>query len=148
MGFLFFVVYLFFEILVSYLFIQIFTPLGFFLESVVTAIIGILLLRDFSISMLWDIQLVVNREITPEEFISIGILRFVGAIFLIMPGILTDILGTIFQFPWTGQWFASHFLKSPTSTHTHFHHSKEPDIIDAEIIEEEEKSLPPFHNPK
>lgn len=126
---LYFLVYLFFEILVTYEFAKLFTPFGLFLEVLFSAIVGVIIIRDLNFSLFENIQRVLRREITEQEFISIGLFRFVGAIFLIIPGVLTDIIGILFMFEFFAKWVARKIFISKSDY-------KDSDIIDVEIIED------------
>lgn len=126
---LYFLVYLFFEILVTYEFAKLFTPFGLFLEVLFSAIVGVIIIRDLNFSLFENMQRVLRREITEQEFISIGLFRFVGAILLIIPGVLTDIIGILFMFEFFAKWFARKIFISKSDY-------KDSDIIDVEIIED------------
>ena len=132
---IYFLVYLFIEILVSYEFTNIFTPLGMFIEILATAIIGVLLIQNFNFTIIENMQKLAKREISQEEFISIGMFKFVGAILLVIPGVFTDILGLLMQFDAFGSFVAKKFL-TPKETYTHQKDPFESDIIDVEIIED------------
>lgn len=126
---LYFLVYLFFEILVTYEFAKLFTPFGLFLEVLFSAIVGVIIIRDLNFSLFENMQRVLRREITEQEFISIGLFRFVGAILLIIPGVLTDIIGILFMFEFFAKWVARKIFISKSDY-------KDSDIIDVEIIED------------
>ena len=126
---LYFLAYLFFEILITYEFATIFTPFGLFLEVLFSAIVGFIIIRDLNFALFENMQRVLKREITEQEFISIGLFRFVGAILLIIPGVLTDIVGILLMFEFFAKWFAKKFFMSKENY-------KDNDIIEVEIIEE------------
>jgi UPF0716 family protein affecting phage T7 exclusion len=132
---IYFLVYLFVEIFVSYEFTKIFTPFGMFLEILASAVFGLMLIRTLNFSLAESMQKVMRREISQEEFISIGMFKFVGAILLVVPGVFTDILGLLMQFDAFGSFVAKKFL-TPKETYTHQKDPFESDIIDVEIIED------------
>jgi len=137
MGFIYFIVYLFLEIIFSYEFMKIFTPLGFFIEVLITAVIGVYILRDIHFSLSENMIRVLKREITQEEFISIGIFQFIGAVLLIIPGFFSDIVGALLLFEPFSIWVARKFLpKDNIKYKNDFNDFKDDDIIDVEIIEE------------
>ena len=137
MGFIYFIGYLFLEILFSYEFMKIFTPLGFFIEVLITAVIGVYILRDIHFSLSENMIRVLRREITQEEFISIGIFQFIGAVLLIIPGFFSDIVGALLLFEPFSIWVARKFLpKDDIKYKNDFNDFKDDDIIDVEIIEE------------
>ena len=129
MGILYFLVYLFLEILFSYEFARIFTPFGLFLEVIFSAIVGFSIFRNLQFSLALDMQRVLKREVSEEEFMTMGLFRMIGAVFLIIPGVLTDILGILFLFEPSARMVAKKiFPPKPKDIYD--------DIIDVEIIEE------------
>ena len=129
---IYFLVYLFIEIFVSYEFTKIFTPFGMFFEIIFSAIFGIVLIQNLNFTLRDSLIKVMHREISQEEFISIGMFKFIGAILLIIPGVFTDILGILMQFDQFGAFIARKFL--PKNNKDEF--KPDDDIIDVEIIEE------------
>jgi UPF0716 family protein affecting phage T7 exclusion len=138
MGWLYFLIYLFLEIVCSYFFMKLFSPLGFFIETVITALLGASILKESPLTLLSDLQRVLQGELRVEEAISIGLFRFLGALLLIIPGFFSDIIGFLMLFDFTGQLFAN--LLFPNQPQHPLHPSsrkpEEPEIIDVEIIEE------------
>jgi UPF0716 family protein affecting phage T7 exclusion len=134
MGIIYFLVYLFLEILFSYEFARIFTPVGLFLEVLITAVAGVYIIQNLHLSLFENMQKVMRREITQEEFVSIGIFKLIGAFLLIIPGVFSDIVGLLFLFEPFARWIAKKFLPS---SQMHYHHtsSDDEDIIDVEIVE-------------
>ena len=137
MGIIYFLVYLFLEIVFSYEFMKVFTPLGFFIETLITAIIGVYIIKNIHFSLNENMMKLLRREISEEEFISIGLFKFIGAVLLIIPGFFSDILGALFLFEPFARWIARKFL-SKEEIHIYTNHSQYNDneIIDVEIIEE------------
>ena len=129
MGILYFLVYLFLEILFSYKFASVFTPFGLFIEIIFSAIVGFSIFRNLQFSMALDMQRVLKREVSEEEFMTMGLFRMIGAVFLIIPGVLTDILGILFLFePFARMVAKKTFPPKPKDIYD--------DIIDVEVIEE------------
>jgi len=135
MGIIYFLVYLFLEILFSYEFARIFTPLGLFLEVVLTAFVGVYIIRNLHFSLAVEMQRVLRREITEEEFVTSGLFKLIGAFLLIIPGVFSDILGILFLIEPFARWVAKKFFP-PQKVHK-YHYTKEGDeeIIDVEVIE-------------
>ena len=131
---IYFLIYLFIEIVVRYQFTTLFTPLGMFLEVLLTALLGVVIIRNFGFSMMENMQKVIRREIDQEEFLSIGLFKLVGALLLIVPGVFTDILGILMQFDQFGALFAKHFLPKEEIV-SDFAKRDDDEIIDVEIIE-------------
>ena len=87
-----------------------------------------------------------ERQISYEAFVSSNIFRILGAILLILPGGLTDILGILMQFSTLGFMFVKPFVKpfeKPAGRNfsQDFKHDSNPqnEIIDVEVIEKEIK---------
>ena len=129
---IYFLVYMFVEIFVSYEFTKSFTPFGMFLEIIATAVLGVVLLKNLNMSLSENMMRVMRREISQEEFISIGLFKFVGAIMLIIPGVFTDILGLLMMFDEFGALMAKKFIPKRDIPKNNY----ESDIIDVEIIED------------
>ena len=134
MGLIYFLLYLFLEILFSYEFAKIFTPFGLFLEVLLSALVALYIIKTLHFSMLDEMQRVLKREISEEEFISIGLFKLIGGILLFIPGVFTDILGLLFMIEPIARLFAKKFF--PTNTYTNFSTYDDSDVIDVEIIEE------------
>jgi len=128
---IYFLVYLFLEILFSYEFTSMFTPFGMFLEILFTFFFGVFLLKNLNIAFIDNIQKLRRREISQEEFVSIGVFQLVGAILLMIPGVFTDILGILMQFDSFGSFVARSFLPKKEVKKDF-----DDDIIDVEIIEQ------------
>jgi len=136
MGIIYFLIYLFLEILVSYEFAKIFTPFGLFLEVIFSAIAGVYILQTLHISLAKEMQKVIYGEITQEEFMKSGLFKMLGAFLLIIPGVFSDILGVLFLMEPIARWFAKKlFKKAPKYTSP----KDEDEIIDVEIVEIIEK---------
>ena len=128
---IYFFIYLFLEIFVSYEFTKIFTIFGMFFEVIGTLLLGIIILKNLNFSLAENMMRVAKREISQQEFISIGLFKLVGAILLIVPGVFTDILGILMQFDEFGSFIARKFLPNQTQKNNF-----DDDIIDVEIVEE------------
>ncbi len=136
MGLIYFLVYMFLEILISYEFAVVFTPLGLFLEIVFTFFVGIYIIKTLPFSMQESMQRVLKREIDEDEFISIGLFKFIGAVLLIVPGVFTDILGVLMLIEPFAKWIVHKFLpKREFKVYKNYKNDND-DIIDVEIIEE------------
>jgi len=138
MGLIYFLGYLFLEIVFSYEFAKVFTPLGFFLEVLLSAGVGVYILNTLHLSLVEEMQRVMYREISSEEFLTTGLFRLIGAILLIIPGFFSDILGILFLFePFATFVAKKFFVKKTFDTYERYEDTnKDNDIIDVEIIEE------------
>ena len=134
MGLIYFLVYLFLEILFSYEFMRGFTPFGFFVEIIVSAVAGIYIIQNLDLSLRDSLIKLMYKEITQEEFISIGFFKLIGAFLLIIPGIFSDLVGILFLFEPFARFIAKKFFAN-TRVYSSSN-SFNDDIIDVEIIEE------------
>lgn len=81
-----------------------------------------------------NMKRVVKREISSEEFLSLGLFKLLGSLLLMIPGIFTDTLGILMQF----EFFATLFANKVLPKHLNKSQRKESDdanIIDVEIID-------------
>ena len=134
MGLIYFLLYLFLEITISYEFAKIFTPFGLFLEVLFSAAVGLYIIRTLHFSMSVEMQRVLRREISEEEFITMGLFKLIGGILLFIPGVFTDILGLLLMIEPIARFFAKKIF--PSNTYTNYSAYNDSDIIDVEIIEE------------
>ena len=132
MGILYFLAYMFFEILVSYEFARIFTPFGLFMEILLSAFVGFSIFRNLQFSMAEGFQKVIRREVSEEEFMAMGLFKMIGAVMLIVPGVLTDIIGVLFLFEPFAKAVAKKVFPPRPTTYNRY----DDDIIDVEVIEE------------
>ena len=107
----YFLIYLFLEVLVSVGIASAIGPIYTFLEIIVTAIIGTMILKHYDFAISKSIKALNKNEITMEEFQRINALSITGAILLILPGFLTDIIGILLQFNFIGVLVAKMLLK-------------------------------------
>ena len=130
---IYFLIYLFLETFITTTFSSYFGSFVVSLEFVGSFILGLFLLKNINLSFSENIQQLLRREITQQEFISIGLFRFVGVFLLIIPGILTDIIGLLMQFEELGAFIGRKIIPMKEADVDNF---KKEDIVDVEIIEE------------
>lgn len=138
--------------------------LNTFLEIIVSAIIGITILKNFKYSLMENIQKARTGQITQEEFIKTNVGRAIGALFLIVPGFFTDAIGILLQFGLFVSLFSKVFSfkvdgkkSNQNSTYSsNFEYNQSTfnntnykgvndDIIDVEIMDESSEAI---NNPK
>ena len=148
-------IYLFTEIMVSSYVSSYLGGFMSFIMVILSAFVGISLLRVFKYSLALNIKDLTSGKISQEDFVKTNMAKALGAFLLIIPGIFTDILGLLLQFGFLTMLFSKIFkLKStPQNPHTYtnqntssannFYYEKntkhDEDIIDVEIIEKIEK---------
>jgi len=94
----YFLVYLFIEIFVSYKIGAVIGFFGVFMEVVLSAMIGGMIIRNLNFSLAQNAQKLRLKQMSQEEFISIGMFRFVGGVLLVVPGMFSDLVGILMQF--------------------------------------------------
>jgi len=134
----YFIIYLFLEVLLS---VNISSSLGgllTFLEIMISALIGISILINFRKTLVENMTAVSYNCIDLAQFQRLNLFTLFGAILLIFPGFLTDILGVLMQFSVFTSMFVNRYnVKSGNcdeSTTTQHNLKKDSDVIDVEII--------------
>lgn len=110
--------------------------LATFAEIILSAIVGFVIIANFRFTLAQSLQALMNRSISMEAFQRLNVFTILGAILLIMPGFLGDIIGVALQFSFIATLFASKVLhvndKPQKDT---FEQRKNDDVIDVEIID-------------
>ncbi len=135
---IYFIIYLFLEVLLS---ISISSSIGellTFLEIMISAFVGISILINFRKTLVENITVVSYNCIDLAQFQSLNLFTLFGAILLIIPGVLTDILGIIMQFSVCTSMFISYYNvksgKYDESFTPQNNLKKDSYVIDVEII--------------
>jgi len=134
---LYFIVYLFLEVLISVNISSAIGGLATFFEIMLSAFVGISILVNFRATLMENMTAVVSGSINLEQFQKLNLFTLLGAVFLVIPGFMTDIFGLLLQFTvFTSMIVNRYNVKSgnynpqfETNTHT-----KDSDVIDVEII--------------
>jgi 2-isopropylmalate synthase/UPF0716 protein FxsA len=136
---LYFFAYLFLEVLVS---VQISSAIGglaTFFEILFTAFVGISILINFRKTLVENMSAVSYNCIDLEQFQKLNLFTLIGAILLIIPGFLTDILGTLLQFSALTSMIVNRYRVKSGKCNTSYNEEqinkqKDSDVIDVEII--------------
>lgn len=134
---IYFVVYLFLEVLIS---VNISSYIGGFMtffEIVLSAFIGIAILVNFRKTLAQNMTAVSYNCIDLKQFQSLNLFTIFGAILLILPGFLTDFIGILMQFSvFTTMLVNRYHVKSGSCKTKHETNNikKDLDVIDVEII--------------
>lgn len=107
------------------------SQIGFFwsfFEFVLSAFVGLILLANFRTSMLEAMVLWRGDEHVRYERINDNVLRLIGAILLLLPGFVGDLMGIVLQFPSIFRPLQRKYFTSFSKDTTH------DDVMDAEII--------------
>ena len=160
----YFIIYIFIEVMLSSYIATEIGGLYTFIAIVVSALIGIGILKNFKFSFSENIAKARTGQMTQEDFIKTNVGTAFGAILLIIPGFFTDSLGLMMQFPFLVIILSKVFkFQSPSNKNIYSNfnsvnsvnfeyeikgsnkmnnsnYKKSDDIIDVEIIEDN-KSL-------
>ncbi len=139
---IYFVVYLFFEVLIS---VNISSSIGgfaTFFEILLSAAFGIMILLNFKESLKENLTAVSYNCIDLEEFQKLNLFTLFGAILLIVPGFMTDILGVLMQFSVFTTMLVNKYnmhsqkcdIVNASYKQKNENYIKESDVIDVEII--------------
>jgi len=142
----YFLLYLFIEVMVSSSLSNMIGGLNTFFEIILSAVIGIVILQNFKFSLMDSIKEARSGQITQEEFIKTNVGKAIGAVLLIVPGFFTDMVGVLLQFGILTMLFSKIFSFKTTQNSTFAHsqasnnnfYTKETtdEIIDVEIIDD------------
>ena len=134
---LYFVVYLFLEVLIS---VNISSSIGglmTFAEIIMTAFIGVSILVNFRKTLVENLTAVSYNCIDLEQFQKLNLFTLIGAIFLIVPGFFTDMIGVLMQFSVVTSMFVNRYnVKSGNckASYENINKQKDSNVIDVEII--------------
>lgn len=145
---IYFLIYLFLEVIVS---VNIASAIGgvmTFFELIVSAMIGFAILFNFRNTLAENMKAVSYNCINLQQFQELNLFTLFGAVLLILPGFLTDIGGLLMQFSvfttmLVNRYSARHGQCDTPMHHEHthytYHERKDDDVIDVEIINDSDK---------
>lgn len=105
-----------------------------FIELILSALVGVLIISNFRYTFAETMQAFMNRTISAEEFQKLNAMSLIGAILLIVPGFFSDILGVLLQFSFFATLVSKKLLNGKNDTNR-YNKQGEDDVIDVEIIE-------------
>lgn len=129
---IYFLVYLFLEVTLT---VEIASKIGgwaTFVEIIGSALAGIFILSRFRHAIVEHMAALATQKISAEEFSQRNLSGLFGALLLILPGFLGDIIGILMQFGFLRSFMVNRFGTKFHSTPTQ---SKDDNVIDAEIID-------------
>lgn len=94
---IYFLLYLLFEVLLSVEIASIIGGLNTFLEIIVSALLGIFLIKNFGATIMFNLTEFMGGGMSLNSFKNRNLFPFVGAILIILPGFLGDIVGLLLQ---------------------------------------------------
>ncbi len=134
---IYFLVYLFLEVLISVNISSAIGGLMTFFEIILSAFIGISILINFRKTLVANLTSVSYNVIDLQQFQNLNLFTLFGAILLIVPGFLTDILGILMQFSILTTMLVNRYqVKShhQNNIYENKQTQKDSDVIDVEII--------------
>ena len=135
---IYFLLYLFLEIFVSVEIASEIGPFWTFVEVIVSAMAGLLLLTNFRYTLFENMRALREGDISPETFQKQNLAALIGAILLIIPGFMTDLLGTLLQFGVFTNVLMARLTRRSRGTSrvdTNPFHEGDTDVIDVEIVD-------------
>ncbi len=136
---IYFLIYLFLEVLFTIEIASIIGGLATFLEIVGSAFLGIFILMNFRHALAENLDALRTRQIDMQGFSNRNMTGLFGAILLILPGLLGDCIGILMQFSLFGALIINRFSrKYPNQKYQEPYTSPRKDdyVIDAEIIDD------------
>ncbi len=134
---IYFVVYLFLEVLISVNISSAIGGLATFFEIILSAFFGISILINFRKSLLENMNAVSYSCIDLEQFQRLNLFTILGGILLIVPGFLTDIFGILMQFSALTTMAVNRYHIKSGKCKTNYKQNnikKDSDVIDVEVI--------------
>ncbi|QOG11950.1 FxsA family protein [Arcobacter sp. FWKO B] len=139
MVLIYFFIYLFAEVMITTAIAGSIGGLWTFFEIITSAIVGVMIFKNFRYSIAQNLQKLSKREINEDEFTKLNLASVIGAILLIIPGFFTDIIGLLFQISFIAKLVFSKFIvKSNNSFYSKTSYTQkqgEDNVIDVEVIE-------------
>ena len=133
----YFLLYFFLEILVSVKISSYLGGLMTFAEIVGSAFVGMAILSNFKNSLIENLKAVSHNCMTLQEFQKLNLFTFIGAILIIMPGFLSDIIGSVMQFSVFTTMLVNRYSTGNKSCSNDFNATpQDNNIIDVEIVED------------
>lgn len=129
---IYFLIYLFLEVMITMEIASHIGGVATFFEIIGSAVAGIMILLNFRHTLSENIQALQLRQIDTEGFMQRNLMGLFGAILLILPGFLGDILGILMQFTLITKLLINRFSRKYTKPNQ----PKDDYVIDAEIIDD------------
>lgn len=140
----YFLVYLLLEVFVSVNISSSIGAMATFLEIILSAMFGFVLLANFRNTFSESMQAMQRRTISMAEFQKLNAFTLLGALLLILPGFFSDIIGVFLQFTFFATLFARKVLHVKDNIDIddiqNINQRKDEDeIIDVEVIDDRTK---------
>ncbi len=144
---IYFVIYLFLEVVVSVNIASYMGGIMTFFELVFTAMLGVAILFNFRNTLAENMKAVSYNCINLQQFQELNLFTLFGAVLLILPGFLTDIAGILMQFSVFTTMLVNRYsarngrcnMPERDTRHYTYHEEKDDHVIDVEIISDSDK---------
>ncbi len=136
---IYFLIYLFIEVLVTIELASQIGGLNTFFEIVGSALLGIFILMNFRHSLAENVYALRMQQIDMQGFSNRNLMGLFGAVLLILPGFLGDMIGLLMQFSLLSKFIINRFTRKYHSENyqdTYTPPRKDDHVIDAEIIDD------------
>ena len=137
---IYFFIYLFLEVIISVNISSAIGGLATFFEILLSAFIGLIILANFKSTLRENFTAVSYSCIDLQQFQNLNLFTIFGAILLIIPGFLTDIVGALLQFSVFTTMLVNRYNVKSGKCKTEYKEGKDKtlkkdsDVIDVEII--------------
>jgi len=109
-----------------------------FVELIASALAGFVILANFRGTLAENIRALNQARIDPLEFQQLNLFTILGAVMLILPGFLTDIIGILLQFSVVTKMLVNRFVAKSKQDSPNPHHTQKDDhVIDVEIVSDD-----------
>ena len=135
----YFLIYLFCEVFVTVNLSSMIGAVSTFFELIFSAVVGVALLANMRVTLMQNLNALLQGEISMQSFQRLNLWTIVGAILLILPGFLGDIIGLLLQFSSFVTLLASKYFKPVEEPNEPFNFKQgttNNEIIDVEVIDE------------
>ena len=128
-------IYLFLEVIVTINLGGMIGGWNTFLEILATAIVGGFIIANFKKVMMQSMMAIMAKKLKAENMVTDNLLTLIGAVLLIVPGFVSDIIGLILQLPFVKNLIASRIQVPQGHTQQTYKHKGDDNVIDVEIVE-------------
>lgn len=133
---IYFLIYLFAEVILTVEVASRIGGLAMFLEIVGSAFFGIFILMNFRHALAENLDALRTRQIDMQGFSNRNISGLLGSLLLILPGVLSDIIGMVMLLSLLGTLLINRFTRKYPTENTTQTTQKDDYVIDAEIIDD------------
>ena len=130
-----FLIYFFLEVVVTITLGGKIGGFNTFFEIIISAVIGAVIIMNFRKILMHSLSAVMSGQVSTQELFKGNLLSLLGAILLIVPGFLSDMIGVFLQLGFIKTLIASQFQKPQSQQEQTYTNKGDDNVIDVEIIE-------------